>query len=237
MLNQSVVVDAELFGSAKDRILAVACDGLGSCKGSDEASFAAICSMRDACKQKQDPISLCMALHRADDNVRKKQSESKELASIKTTIAVLYVDEEGFLAYNAGDTRIYHYNNGVLEQLSVDHTLSDDLQVLGESCERFNEGNNTCNQNIITQFLGSHRGQLKPYIAGDISSTASYGTFLLCTDGAYKGVPDEKIAEVLGYPAITLEQKGQLLYGLAEASGVRDNISLILVSVEEGVLE
>jgi len=227
MINGNVIVDGELTGSAEERLLAVVCDGVNSCNGSHEAADVAACSLRIAHLDKQDPFSFCSALLWADEVVKTKQLEKLELSGIKTTIAALYIDSDSFLAYNAGDTRIYQLDGGVLKQLSVDHSLEDEMQ----TSEKADGLGLPSNSNRVTHYLGSDQSHLRFHITGDIATTTSCGTFVLCSDGAYAGVPDSKLSAVLSCPSLTLPEKGRLFYALAEANNPSDNISIVLINI------
>jgi protein phosphatase len=230
MVDGNLIRNGEISGQVDGHLLAVVCDGVGGSSFGEKAADIAAMSMRDACECKQDPFSLCSALFKADDDVRVGQDEDKRLAGMKTTIAVLYIDEDGYLAFNAGDTRVYQFSNGRITRLSVDHTLGNETAGRGDGSS--DEALLESFSNTITRFLGARQTSLKFNVAGDMSPAARFGTFLLCSDGAYRVISDEEIEKILCYPMGPVE-KGRLIYRLAKQGGAKDNISLALVEVSD----
>lgn len=130
-----------------------------------------------------------------------------------TLVAIAYYDKE-FYWMNCGDSRLYRLHDGVLQQLTTDHSLSN---LLGE------EGHS----NIITNCIG---GGCKNSFIDLVKFTEDVlpgDTFLLCSDGLSDMLSDEEICQKLidGYNADELCQD-------AETAGGFDNVSVIVVKVK-----
>ena len=72
------------------------------------------------------------ACQRPDQRVRRgaPQSHRRDLHAGTTAVAALLVEDheaDKWLLVNLGDSRIYRFNDGVLDQVSVDHSLVQEL--------------------------------------------------------------------------------------------------------------
>jgi len=132
-----------------------------------------------------------------------------------TTLIALLCQCDPPLLINAGDSRLYRYRGGTLMQLSRDHSL------------RALSGNLQVPANIVVNSFGggnSFHVDVEPagkrVLAGDL--------FLLCSDGITDALSDEDIEAILGAPGAEDE-----LLAAAKRNGGRDNISYVLVTVQD----
>lgn len=170
------------------------------------------------------------------DDVRHALSRSRvavdELAVIGTAragttlsgIVLASVDGMGYwLALNIGDSRTYRLADGELEQISVDHSVVQELIDAGELTP-FQAATDQ-RRNIITRAIGAGS-------TGDADFwmfPAELGDrMLICSDGLSSEVPDELIREIL-----LLEPDPQAaataLVAEAVRAGGRDNITVVVV--------
>ncbi len=126
---------------------------------------------------------------------------------------------------NVGDSRCYRLREGVLEQLTQDHSFVDEQVRLGLMSEA--EAAVSHLRNIITRAVGSHV-EVQPDVscypveAGDL--------FLLCSDGLTRELDDEEIAGVLNEGRDgDLQTCAHALVHMANDSGGSDNITVVLV--------
>lgn len=128
------------------------------------------------------------------------------------------------LIANVGDSRTYLFRQGVLSQLSSDHSYVFDQVAAGRLAP--DQLYTHPRRNEIYRCLGEteevavdlFRRQL---LAGDC--------LLLCSDGLWEMVPDpSQLAAVLASPQLSPTQMAQRLVQLALAGGGRDNIGLIV---------
>ena len=143
-----------------------------------------------------------------------------ECAGMGTTLSVLW--RGGSFAYIAhvGDSRIYRLREGSLERITQDHSLVEELVRAGVITDE--EARTHPRRNVITRALGTE-GSVEvdlltvPRRADDL--------WLICSDGLYDMVSNDRIAEILrSHP---IEQA-------ALDGGGSDNISLVLVKDREG---
>lgn len=136
-----------------------------------------------------------------------------------TTVVGLWMvaGTDKIVVFHAGDSRLYRLRNGVLQQLTRDHSLYQawlDSGAHGQAPQR----------NIIVRALGTMR-EVEPEVS--LQAIADQDVFLLCSDGLTSMLPDDKIAEALrrGGPLPDLSRR---LVELANQSGGYDNITVVL---------
>lgn len=144
-----------------------------------------------------------------------------------TTFAGLLVSEvDGagyWLAINLGDSRIYRLAGDEFEQISVDHSVVQELVDSGRITPE--QARNDNRRNVITRAMGAGSVAeadywMLPASAGD--------RFLLCTDGLSNEVGDERLHAILGETA-QAGQAARLLVREALEAGGHDNITAVVV--------
>jgi protein phosphatase len=128
---------------------------------------------------------------------------------------------------NVGDSRVYLYRGERLHQLTEDHNLVQTLVREGRITQA--EAATHPQRNIITRALG-----IEPSVEVDHAELdAAIGdVFLLCSDGLFNEVDEDRIASVLRRLSDPSEAAAELV-SLANAHGGRDNITVVVVQVVE----
>ena len=126
-----------------------------------------------------------------------------------------------------GDSRVYRFRGGELEQITQDHSLVEEL-VRAKIITR-EEARNHPRRNIITRALGTPGENAPDLLAADMQPG---DVWLLCTDGLTGMVSDDEITRVLSC-GDSLEKAADTLIRMALAAGGRDNVTLILCRSEE----
>ena len=143
-------------------------------------------------------------------------------AGMGTTLVLGVFRPGRLLMGHIGDSRGYRWRNGVLQQITKDHSLLQEQIDAGMLTPE--QAQYAANKNLVTRALGvedqaeleTHQHEVQ---SGDI--------YLFCSDGLSDMVPDERIAEILLEEA-GLEASGRSLVDCANGNGGRDNISVIL---------
>lgn len=138
-----------------------------------------------------------------------------------TTIsALLLLGEYGVFA-QVGDSRIYQIRQGIVTQLTEDHTLIGWQLKQGLISEE--EANRSPHKNIITRAVGN-----RDYVQVDtgLVDLMPGDRYLLCSDGLHGYLKPHEIPKVV---AGGLEAVSRSLVDLANARGGRDNITAIVV--------
>src|SRR5690606_8023216 len=110
---------------AIEGLFAVA-DGMGGHRGGEVASEVAVRALRERARLLTS-VDLLEAIHMANDAILGQSHEDPSLRGMGTTLCVLaQVDADGderLAIANIGDSRVYLFANGELEQMTDDHSL------------------------------------------------------------------------------------------------------------------
>ncbi len=145
-----------------------------------------------------------------------------------TAVAAVLVDEgdtASWLLANLGDSRIYRTTEGRLEQISVDHSVVQELIDAGEITSE--EAQVHPERHVITRALGSPEGIDPDFF---LLPLASVERLLLCSDGVTGMISDHEIEEILETVPDPRDAADRLVRA-ALAAGGRDNATAIVVDV------
>ena len=213
----------------EDSVCVVVADGLGSCGGGEIASRCAadIFIQQYLNDQLHDIQDVQEAFHLADKAVKKQQSLQCEM---KTTLALLLLEDGRALRAHVGDTRIYRFRNAELFEQTLDHSVSQMAVLLNEISQsqiRFHD-----DRNKVLRALGSDSAQ--PEVSGPVQLEEEKGfhAFLLCTDGFWEYVYEPEMAAILKQAHTPDEWlQGMLLLHEKRAPKDNDNFSAVAVFV------
>lgn len=211
--------------------LAIVADGMGGASCGEVASALTIeTAVNYVCKPpiQWPPAQLLEeAIQEANRAVLERASRDEACSGMGSTIvAALWRLPEMVIA-NVGDSRAYLWRAGVLQQVSYDQTLVNELRQRFGLTEE--EVRNFPHRNVLTMAVGTsadvavrtHELMLEP---GD--------QILLCSDGLSGPVPEDTIAAVLARGAPVSEQVEQLIES-AKARGAPDNVTAVLLRYRE----
>jgi len=214
-----------------DGLFAVA-DGMGGHVGGEVAARVAVEALEEHFQPGDSEDPLLHAIQEANRAVWDRARQDTSLRGMGTTItavALVSVDgEERLVVANVGDSRAYLLQAGEFSQLTADHSLVEEMVRAGELSEAEAVGHP--HRHILTRALG-----VEPEI--DIDSWLipphTGDRLLLCSDGLVNEVADDQIAEVLRQESEP-EAAANRLVELARAHGGADNITVVIVDVDEG---
>lgn len=236
-LNVAAVTDVGLKRLAnEDSFLAdgpsfLVADGMGGYESGDRASAAVVAAFRDrfADAELGDFTGVNAALIEADDRVADVAAQTTRGAG-STAAGIVMVDHGGipyWLVFNVGDSRVYRHRGSELEQLTVDHSLGQQLVERGELAPA--DLATFPHRNVITRAIGASDSLADSWLVPVINGER----LLICSDGVHGEIDDESIRAVLtlnGQP----EQAASVLVERAKAAGGRDNITVVIVDVVAG---
>lgn len=212
---------------APKRFIALVSDGMGGHSYGEVASYMTAQFFSDyqlkiASDNHKEIIEDLAKLNRM---VYMKANETSSRKGMGATLCGFVYQEDKILGFNVGDSRLYRFDNGVLQQLSKDHTEGRrllDLKLLNEE-----ELKSFPNRKAIYKYIG-----MKTDLVADVFEIApcEQGTILLlCTDGLTDVLNDPEIQEILN-SNMTLREKGEKLLNTALERNVGhgDNITIIL---------
>lgn len=201
-------------------------DGMGGHSAGDRASSLAIGSFESLLGPTlPKPDQVESALQRAFGAVLAAGAEG---AGTTMTGGVLVHGDCGVHWYfvNIGDSRTYVLSGGQLEQISVDHSVVQEMIDSGEMSQ--DEARIHPMRNVITRSIGG--GVLTKPDTWMVPVERSQ-RLLVCSDGLTGEVDDQTIARVLRAHPSPSNAAGELLQ-LALQAGARDNVSIIVVDVD-----
>ena len=229
-INQDSVC-ASLTQSGPLPNLFLVADGMGGHKAGDFASrFLVETTARLIAESKETgPVAaLRTSILEANRLLYEESLKDSALEGMGSTLVAATAFSGALYAANIGDNRLYLFRNGRLKQITRDHSLVEEMVLLGKM-KRGSESYKS-QKNIITRAVG-----IGPHVEADFFEVPLKmgDLFLLCSDGLSNMVEDDMIGRVLS-GAGTIEEKADRLVELANANGGRDNIAVILAQPEEG---
>jgi protein phosphatase len=123
---------------------------------------------------------------------------------------------------------MYLLRDRCLKRITKDHSLVQDLVDKGFYTE--DEAKLASINHVVTRALGTADDVEVDIFEQD---TRQDDLFLLCSDGLSDMVPDNVMEKVLQQADVSLEDKARELVGKANDNGGKDNISVILIRIQE----
>ena len=217
--------------------LFVLADGLGGYNAGEVASVMAISSVLERLASAIDKFDEDEGAFTPDEAIYDTVTDinasiynaalnSTAFEGMATTLVIGWFLGGRLWVAHTGDSRLYRYRDSMLEQLTRDHSFSQELLDAGMVTEE--EARSLPAKNLVTRALGAG-ADIEPEIhnvdvlAGDI--------ILLCSDGLTEMVGSYEIEGLLSINEENMHETARRLVDLANESGGRDNISVIVVRV------
>ncbi len=232
----------DAIGSDSNIGLMVLADGMGGYNAGEVASGIAVQTITElategADREKRNDIDahsgmmrqsivLRDAVARANKIIYQTAQSQSHCEGMGTTLVTgMFFDNKISIAH-VGDSRAYRLRNGVFEQLTMDHSLLQELVDRGFYSEE--EAQRSTNRNYVTRALG-----VEPSVEVEINEfdVLPGDVYLLCSDGLPDMVEDEDIHLTIKTFNASLDVVGQQLVQLANDHGGRDNVSIMLAEV------
>jgi serine/threonine protein phosphatase PrpC len=145
--------------------------------------------------------------------------------TIGSTVAVLILRPGSASCLWAGDSRIYRLRGGRLERLTRDHSRTEELIAQGRLEPAQAERHPL--SNVITRAVGA---QADLIVERRIEPLQISDRFLLCSDGLYRTVTDDELANIL--PSGDCRDAAQELMAVSLSREPADNVTLGVIHVE-----
>ena len=209
--------------------VAAVADGMGGHSAGEVASAIAIeelTALRDRGPWENETAAtddLKQAILRANRRIRETAARDRKLNGMGTTLVALLEDGDMVHVANVGDSRGYLLRQGELSQVTVDHSLVqelvDDGRLSPEDAERHPQ------RSVITRALG-----IDPEVEFDLFTYKLQvgDRLLLCSDGLSDVVEPAQIRKVL-LRVPSAQRAARELVTVANANGGPDNITVIVV--------
>lgn len=223
--------DSYTVGELPDgSVFAVVCDGMGGHAGGNVASSTAAGRIADEIRKNyrenmtsasvKNMIEAAVVLANLD--IIEKSENDSGLEGMGTTAVVAVIAPFACVVANLGDSRCYRISDGVITQVTRDHSLVQEMVDAGLISPE--DAENHPRKNIITRALG---------IADDVNIDFFDIQFdkgdklLLCTDGLSNHISDNGITQVV--EELDAETCADALVALANMNGGSDNITAVVI--------
>jgi serine/threonine protein phosphatase PrpC len=206
-------------------------DGVGGAQAGEIASRLAAAALEARPPGSYGTNTLTELILEANSLIYARAIGDPEAAGMGTVVTALLVDEPaGTVAVgHVGDSRAYRIRNGVLEQLTPDHSLVGELVRAGRLSTE--EAEQHPHRSVITRAVGTEpvvevHTETLDALPGDL--------YLICSDGLTDLVRDERILELIETAGDDPEVAVQSLVDAANSAGGIDNITVVLFEILDG---
>jgi len=191
--------------------IAIVCDGVGSADAGAEAAKRVTTHLMSNFKNRPITWSIEKSIKTFTKSINSILYEESmvnyERPELVTTLAMVIIEGDRLYGANVGDSRIYMQRNGVMSQLSQDHVMDE-------------EGYD----GVLTQAMGISKDVNPYYFENIINATDK---LLLCSDGLYTLIDDDKLSDGLGNGAHYLVKNASKLM----KDNLPDDTTAVIVDV------
>ncbi len=206
-------------------------DGMGGARAGEIAARLAAGALEEADSGASGERAISALIEEANRRIWERSLADPETAGMGTTVTAALVDEVGGTVAigHVGDSRAYLLRDGVLQQLSTDHSLVAELVQSGvltpEEAERHPQ------RSAITRALGTD-----PNVDVELQTVAGQvgDLFLLCSDGLSAMLSDAEVSAAIDGAGGDPQASGEALVDAANAHGGEDNITVVLFELVDG---
>jgi len=205
-------------------------DGMGGHAGGDIAS--AIASQHIALADEPLETSaeaeqkLIDYIYQAKQKIDASVKQHPAITGMGTTLSAMMVTGTKVTIAHIGDSRIYLARDGVVKQITTDHTFVQRLVDTGRISEE--EALVHPRRSVLMRVLGDI--EQFPEVDIDTYETKPGDRWMACSDGLSGVVPDQLMKNIL-LSNVDIQEAGDLLVGEALEFGAPDNVTVVLVDV------
>ncbi|WP_170037581.1 PP2C family protein-serine/threonine phosphatase [Georgenia soli] len=227
---------------AQEPVFVVA-DGMGGHARGEMASQTVVDAFRALATRGAGPITaddVDEAVRRAAAEIRRTMEEEsvagraetdgRDAVAGTTVAGVVLTEQDGepyWLVLNVGDSRVYRFSAGRLQQVSVDHSLVQEMVDAGTIDAA--QARTHPRRNVITRAIGTGADAEVDFWMLRVQPGER---ILLCTDGLVGELDDARITDILATVA-GAAQAAQTLVCHAVAGGANDNVTVVVVDAPD----
>ena len=224
--------------------LAVLADGMGGYNAGEVASAIAVQVITEDIQNRlnQSPANISSdelgysresiivrdAVIHANQTIIQTAESQPQCRGMGTTVVVMLFYDNRMTVAHLGDSRLYRLRAGRLEQMTIDHSLVQELEEMGHYTHE--EAQNSSQKNYVTRAMGVEQN---PEVEIREAPVLPDDLYLLCSDGLSDRISDKEIAACLKKHDDNLDDAAEELIKLANEAGGEDNISTILTRVQK----
>lgn len=208
-----------VFESEKLPLFFAVADGMGGNAAGDIASQFVVSKMKDIIESKgtinEELLkSILVEIH----NALVEKGEAENTKNMGSTFVGLNIIEGNSGFFNVGDSRIYRFRSGFIQQLSHDDSLSEILS--------------DAPKNIVTNAMGAGLLQIEVETRFSASLAVPGDIFLICSDGVHGYVSDNEFEEILLQNKSLVEIARQIVE-VALMNNSDDNSTAVIVKINK----
>ena len=224
------VNEDSFLADAERGIFAVA-DGVGGADAGEVASQTAVDVLNEAFRHKlndgEDVEDLMeLAIQRANSSIHQMAVEHPRFSMMATTMVALHLAGSRATFGHVGDSRLYRLSSdGRLIRETADHSIVEEEVRAGRMTPE--QAANHPSKNVISRALGAEASVEVDMKAIEVEEGTS---FLLCTDGITRHIPDNELRELL----LSGQTPEAICAGMKERCyqrGAEDNLTAVIVQV------
>ncbi len=227
-LNEKRAYNEDSYLEMPERGLFAVADGVGGAQAGDVASQMAMEVLAEAFVNLKDggdvEEMMHIAITSANGAIYQMSHELPQLSTMATTIVALQVTDNIATIGHAGDSRLYRLDSrGNLFRETQDHSVVEEEVRAGRMTPE--QAENHPSKNVISRALGA-----ESTVEIDMKTIMfeANTTFLICSDGITRHLPDVEIRELLAlpHPPVTIcQQMKEICY----ERGAEDNLTAVIV--------
>ena len=209
----------------------IVADGMGGHQAGDFASQT-ITQNLGLFKQQQslDDSILLLEENVINSNtiIRRKSEKLGKSTTIGSTIVCLHIWKNYAFTFWAGDSRLYRFRNNKLERFTEDHSYVEELVKMGKIEAKDAEAHPAAN--VVLKAVGIDDILRMDF---DYFELFEDDILIICSDGLYKDIGEEKILPVIQANTEDMDSLAQALLVASLNAGGTDNTSIITLKVGE----
>ena len=208
--------------------LFVVADGMGGHAGGEIASQRTIARLEEAVAAGEittQTIETALVAAVKDITAHPDTTDEGTGTTLTGVFFTLVDDDARWVSLNIGDSRVYLLRDGVLNQVTTDHSVVQELITAGRLSPEEAEGHPY--SNVITRAVGVSEALPPDYREFSVQDG---DRFVICSDGLTKELTDYGIQHFLGLNP-TAEGAVDAMLSAALENGGRDNVTIIVVDV------
>ncbi len=224
-LRRSSNQDSYAIWEDGEKIVGIVCDGIGGNRAGDVASALAtetfINIYKDEYRGRNKEEFMHKAVEKINTEVFNKSISNMAYNGMGTTLVGFVADKDDTYVVNVGDSRAYALIDKKLVQITVDHTLINEL--VYKRGYTYQQAAQLTSKNVISRAIG-----IMAHMEADVFKVdEDYDYLLICSDGLHSYVDDETIEKILSSRKSLKTKCNQLIDKANEAGGL-DNVTVVI---------
>jgi len=228
LATEAMMEKTKCFRSDDERHIFAVADGMGGHARGEIASRSVLAVFKEAYQKANNPEDIRRIILSSKNCLNKLVESDRNAYGLGTTIAGVLLFRDKAIIFNCGDSRVYRLKSMVLERITKDHTLVQELFDVGGISEE--EMRHHPQKNVLTSaVIGDLQVDVPESFFREMNICLGE-RFLICSDGLWESMALSDIKRHLANEV--LEEAVQSLFAWSMAQGARDNISII--ALEKG---